>query len=82
MSRHTRHQYLHCALHCVTITAVNDDMIGSKESCTILGIDKATLSRWVAAGHITPVHKLPGRNGAYLFTRQSIQALATERATA
>jgi predicted site-specific integrase-resolvase len=69
-------------MHYVTIYAVNADLIGSKESCTILGIDKATLSRWVNAGHITAAHKLPGRNGAYLFTRQSIEALATQRKSA
>ena len=73
---------MHCALHCVTINAVKHDMIGSKDSCRILGIDKATLSRWVTAGQLTPVHKLPGRNGAYLFNRSDIEALATERATA
>ncbi len=70
---------MHCALHCVTINAVKHDMIGSKEACRILGIDKATLSRWVTAGQLTPVHKLPGRNGAYLFDRTNIQGLASAR---
>lgn len=73
---------MHCALHCVTINAVKHDMIGSKESCRILGIDKATLSRWVSAGQLTPVHKLPGRNGAYLFDRAHIENIAAQRTSA
>lgn len=64
------------------MTAVNDDIIGSTEACRILGIDKATLSRWVKSERIASVHKLPGRNGAYLFNRFDIEALATQRATA
>ncbi len=59
-----------------------DDIIGSTEACTILNIDKATISRWVAAGRITPVAKLPRKNGAFLFARADIYALATERASA
>jgi len=62
-----------------SISAVNDDIIGSAESCRILGIDKATLSRWVTAGRIEAVHKLPGRNGAYLFRRESIETVAAAR---
>ena len=59
-----------------------DDIIGSTEACTILNIDKATISRWVAAGRITPVVKLPRKNGAFLFARADIDILAKERATA
>ncbi len=59
-----------------------DDIIGSTEACTILNIDKATISRWVAAGRITPGAKLPRKNGAFLFARADIDALATERASA
>ena len=59
-----------------------DDIIGSTEACTILNIDKATISRWVAAGRITPVAKLPRKNGAFLFARADIDTLATERASA
>jgi predicted site-specific integrase-resolvase len=69
-------------MHYATINAVKHDMIGSKESCRILGIDKATLSRWVTAGQLTPVHKLPGRNGAYLFDRTHIENIAQGRESA
>jgi predicted site-specific integrase-resolvase len=59
---------------------MQDDIIGSTEACTILSIDKATISRWVAAGKLTPVLKLPRTNGAFLFKRADIDALAQARA--
>jgi predicted site-specific integrase-resolvase len=57
----------------------DEALIGSTESCRILNVDKATLSRWVTSGRITPAHKLPSRNGAYLFRRADIKALAEQR---
>ncbi|WOR03039.1 helix-turn-helix domain-containing protein [Mycobacterium marinum] len=41
-----------------------------------------TVARWVTSGELKPVHKLPGKNGAYLFSRADIEKLATERAEA
>jgi excisionase family DNA binding protein len=55
------------------------DLIGTNEACDILGVDKATISRWVAAGDILPAHKLPHKNGAFLFHRADIQELAAAR---
>lgn len=55
------------------------DLIGSAEACELLGIDRATISRWVAAGRLTPAIELPGRTGTRLFKRADIQALVTER---
>ena len=69
-------------MHCGTIFDMPNDIIGSTEACTILAVDKATISRWVAAGRITPVAKLPRKNGAFLFARADIDTLAAERATA
>ena len=69
-------------MHCGTIAAMPNDIIGSTEACTILVVDKSTLSRWVAAGRITPVARLPRKNGALIFNRSDIDALAAERATA
>ncbi len=64
------------------LTPMPNDLIGSAEACRILGVDKATITRWVTAGTLTPAHKLPGLNGAYLFTRADINQLAAERAEA
>lgn len=73
---------MHCAMVCHMATHTPPDLIGSTEACRILSIDKATLTRWVAAGTIQSAHKLPGRNGAYLFARADIEALQAERASA
>lgn len=52
------------------------DIIGNAEAREMLGgIDRTTLVRWVQAGKIRPIHKLPGPNGAYLFHRADIEAL-------
>jgi len=51
-------------------------LIPSAEVCRRLGIDRSTLSRWVAAGKITPAMKLDGPRGAFLFTEAAIEALA------
>jgi predicted site-specific integrase-resolvase len=56
-----------------------DDLIGATESGRILNVDKTTLTRWVASGRLVVAHKLPGRNGAYLFRRGDINALAQSR---
>lgn len=59
-----------------------ENLIGSAEACRILDVDRSTLTRWVAGGRITPAVKLPKRNGAYLFDRADIEALAAERTAA
>jgi len=52
-----------------------NDLIGTKEAARILGMAaSSTLSRWVQIGKITPVGKLPGRTGSYVFTRDQIEA--------
>lgn len=50
-------------------------LIGTAEACVLLGVDRSTLTRWVGAGRITPQHKLPGSNGAYLFAEDVIASL-------
>jgi predicted site-specific integrase-resolvase len=47
-------------------------LIGSAEVCEWARIDRSTLSRHIAAGKITPAHKLPGRTGSYLFERNDV----------
>jgi len=47
----------------------------------ILRVTQASsVIRLVKAGKLTPVQKLPGLRGAYLFNRADIEALAAERA--
>lgn len=58
------------------------DLIGSADVCAILRINRSTLSRWVAAGKLTPAQQLPGQTGAFLFQRDDIERLAPEPAVA
>jgi excisionase family DNA binding protein len=54
------------------------NLVPSKEVCERLGINRSTLTRWVAAGRIAPAHKLAGLRGAYLFTEDEVARLAQE----
>jgi len=45
----------------------DDDLVGSREVCEYLEIDRSTLTRWVAAGRLHPHMQLPGVNGAFVF---------------
>lgn len=58
------------------------DLIGSAEACRTLGVNNSTLTRWVAAGEVKAAHKLPGKNGAYLFERAEIERVGSDRAQA
>lgn len=56
------------------------DLIGSAETCQILGIDRSTLSRRIAMGRLDYWVRLPGPNGAFLFERSKVESLAKESA--
>lgn len=47
----------------------------SAEAAERLGVDRSTLSRWVASGRIKPVWKMPGRRGPFLFRPADVDAL-------
>ncbi|MCV7102533.1 helix-turn-helix domain-containing protein [Mycobacterium palustre] len=59
-----------------------EPFVGAAEACQILRVHATTLGRWTKNGVITPAHKLPGKNGAYLFKRADVEKLAAERASA
>lgn len=62
--------------------AVPGEFVGTAESSRILGVHVVTLTRWVAEHQLIPAHKLPGKNGAYVFRRADIERIAAERAEA
>lgn len=66
----------------LSLMPTGTDLIGSAEACRILEVHPATVGRWVDSGRLTPAHKLPGKNGAYLFNRADVERLASERASA
>lgn len=54
-------------------------LIGAAEACSILHIDRSTLSRRIRDGRIQPLTQLDGPNGAFVFDRTDVQALANVR---
>lgn len=55
-------------------------VLGSIEASKILGIDRATLTRWVASGRITPIGRIggngtSGKNAAFVFDEADVLAL-------
>jgi excisionase family DNA binding protein len=52
------------------------DLLATAEVAKELGNSVPTINRWVAEGKLIPAKKLPGRTGAYLFDRATIDALS------
>lgn len=44
----------------------------------MLGKSPRTIHRMVQSGELHPVQQLPGPNGAYLYRRSDVEALASE----
>jgi excisionase family DNA binding protein len=44
------------------------------------GVTPSAVSRWVHAGHLVPMTKIPGKRGAYLFTADEVDRFARNRA--
>lgn len=55
-------------------------LIGVKEAASILGITSRAVRHRVLAGTLTPVQKLPGKTGSYVFNRDAVEAAANEAA--
>lgn len=55
------------------------DLIGTVEAAAILGVDRSVLTRLVQTGRLERAHQLPGTNGAALYRRSDVEALAAER---
>lgn len=52
---------------------MHNDLLTSAEACERLGVDRSTLSRWVALGRITPAMKGPGLRGPYFFDPAEVE---------
>ena len=57
----------------------DDPLVGSDEAAEILGVHRATLLRWVAAGKLDIIHKGRGVNGAVVLSRPQVLRLARDR---
>jgi len=56
----------------------DEDLIDSTAALEILGIDRSTLSRWVAAGRIEPVTRV---GAGFVFRASDVRRLRAERST-
>ena len=56
------------------------ELITSPEAAQILGKSIRTIQRLAELGELPYAQKLPGPNGAYLFRRSDIEALASQKA--
>lgn len=57
-------------------TQATTDLITTADAARILSVHVATVSRMVARGDLTPTVKVPGKTGAFLFSREAIEAIA------
>jgi len=62
------------------VTRETPAAMGTAEACELLGVSKDTLIRMAARGEITPLHKLPGPNGAFIWNAAEIRKLAAKPA--
>ena len=59
----------------------DEALVGTIEASRILDVAPVTITRWVADGRLKPYHKMPGKNGAYLFRREDVEQLAQRAAS-
>jgi hypothetical protein len=50
-------------------------LLSTAQVAEILGKSTATVKRMALSGALTPALKLPGDTGAYLFTREDVEAV-------
>lgn len=55
------------------------DYLTTADVAALTGYSVRTVHRWIRAGQLTPVMKLPGTSGAYLFSADSVAAQRAER---
>jgi excisionase family DNA binding protein len=58
----------------------DDTYLTSPEAGRLLGKSARTVTRMADAGKLPVAQKLPGPNGAYLFRRSDVEALAAQAA--
>lgn len=64
---------------CMAKAKTTVDLIGTADVSDMAGVDIATVTRWVAAGKINPVHKGKGLRGPFLFDRVTVEKFIAER---
>lgn len=60
-----------------------DDLITTDEARQLLGYARhSSVTRLVESGQLTPIRKLPGLRGAFVFARRDVERLAAKRTKA
>lgn len=54
------------------------ELMTTADVMELTGKTAATVTRWVAAGKLTPVHKGRGIRGAFMFAKADVDALLAE----
>jgi DNA-binding transcriptional MerR regulator len=60
----------------------NSELLTSPQVAGLLGCSLRTVHRLAAAELLRPAHKLPGPNGAFLFTEDDVQDYQRNRENA
>lgn len=58
------------------------DLVTSPQAAAILGVSARTIQRMAVEGFLPVAQQLPGPNGAYLYERSAVLAVAALRAQA
>jgi excisionase family DNA binding protein len=64
----------------VKVWCMTQDLLSTRQAADLLGTHVSTISRWVAAGKLTPALKLDGGTGPMWFARADLDALKAKAA--
>ena len=55
------------------------ELLLTRDVAERLGVDVRTVHRWVNAGQLVAVKRMPGRTGSLVFTSDVVERFAAER---
>jgi excisionase family DNA binding protein len=58
------------------------ELMTAAEVAARFGVTARTINRWVHAGRLIPIQKLPTSTGAYLFRAEDVDTFADDRGAA
>lgn len=64
---------------CEALRMADEPLMGAEEAADVLGVHRATVLRWVAAGKLSVIHRGRGPNGAVVLSRREVERIARER---
>lgn len=59
----------------------HEALLSTAEAAELLGVDRSTVSRWVAAGHITPALQGKGENAPMFFAIEDVKTVKAKTVT-